>query len=91
MRLIVANLFLIAVLLLGVAPAQAQEPVQQLRAFWVDDLHPGFDNQAQVDELVNNVVRAGANTIIAQVRHHGQSNHHGHGTASALLRPSHRF
>ena len=73
MRLIVANLLLIAVFLLGAIPAQAQDSIPQMRAFWVDELHPGFDNHPQVDELVNNVVRAGANTIIAQVRRHGDA------------------
>jgi uncharacterized lipoprotein YddW (UPF0748 family) len=73
MRLSVAHLLLIAVLLLGAAPAQAQGPAQQLRAFWVDSLHPGFYNRSQVDELVSNVVRAGANTIIMQARRHGDA------------------
>ena len=73
MRRIVAPLFMIALLLLGASPVQAQAPVQQMRAFWVDNLHPGFYNPAQVDELVNNVVRAGANTIIVQVRRHGDA------------------
>jgi uncharacterized lipoprotein YddW (UPF0748 family) len=73
MRPTIPYLLLIAALLLGVAPAQAQEPVAQLRAFWVDALHPGFYNHPQVDELVNNVVRAGANTIIVQARHHGDA------------------
>ncbi|HMQ30252.1 MAG TPA: family 10 glycosylhydrolase [Chloroflexaceae bacterium] len=54
-------------------PAAAQEPAQQLRAFWVDSLNPGFYNHPQVDELVENVVRAGANTIIVQVRRHGDA------------------
>ncbi len=73
MRLLVANLLLIGLLILGTTPAQAQEPVQQMRAFWIDNLHPGIYNPAQVDELVNNVVRAGANTIIVQVRRHGDA------------------
>lgn len=54
-------------------PVAAQEPVQQMRAFWVDILNPGVYNHPQVDELVNNVVRAGANTIIVQVRRHGDA------------------
>jgi uncharacterized lipoprotein YddW (UPF0748 family) len=54
-------------------PAAAQEPVQQLRAFWVDNLNPGFFNHPQVDELVANVVRAGANTIFVEVRRHGDA------------------
>ncbi|NTU82428.1 MAG: family 10 glycosylhydrolase [Chloroflexales bacterium] len=73
MRLISINLLLVALLLLGALPARAQEPVQQMRAFWVDNLHPGLYNHPQVDELVNNVVRAGANTIIVQARHHGDA------------------
>ncbi|NTV64957.1 MAG: family 10 glycosylhydrolase, partial [Oscillochloris sp.] len=73
MRKIISSLLLIVVLVLATAPTQAQESTPQLRAFWVDALHGGFYNQAQVDELVNNVVRAGANTIIMQVRHHGDA------------------
>ena len=73
MRPIITSLALIVVLLLGAIPAQAQEPVQQMRAFWVDSGHPGLYNQAQADELVNNVVRAGANTIIVQARRHGDA------------------
>ncbi len=55
------------------APAVAAELPQQMRAFWVDSANPGFHNQEQVDELVNNVVRANANTIIAQMRRHGDA------------------
>lgn len=63
------------------APVLAQEPQQtqegqlppQMRAFWVDASNPGFLNHAQVDELVNNVVRSNANTIIAQMRRHGDA------------------
>jgi uncharacterized lipoprotein YddW (UPF0748 family) len=72
MRLLV-NTLLIALLLLPAAPARAQGPAQQMRAFWVDSLNPGFYNHPQVDELVHNVVRAGANTIIVQVRRHGDA------------------
>ncbi|EFO80141.1 hypothetical protein OSCT_2002 [Oscillochloris trichoides DG-6] len=70
---------LLILLLLGIivgnlpSSTQAQEPIQQMRAFWVDALHPGFYNHPQVDELVNNVVRANANTIIVQVRRHGDA------------------
>lgn len=55
------------------APAAAAEPLQQMRAFWVDSSNPGFQNHVEVDELVNNVVRAGANTIVAQMRRHGDA------------------
>lgn len=67
------HVLLLLTLLLLPAPARAQEPAQQLRAFWVDALNPGFYNHPQVDELVENVVRAGANTIIVQVRRHGDA------------------
>ncbi len=54
--------------------AQAQDaPIDQMRAFWVDASNPGYRNHPQVDELVQNVVRANANTIIAQMRRHGDS------------------
>jgi uncharacterized lipoprotein YddW (UPF0748 family) len=56
----------------GVAQAQEQ-PLEQMRAFWVPAHEAGFHNHVQVDELVNNVVRANANTIIAQMRRHGDS------------------
>lgn len=57
------------------APAHAQEQAlpQQMRAFWVPSHSSGFHNHAEVDELINNVVRANANTIIAQMRRHGDS------------------
>jgi uncharacterized lipoprotein YddW (UPF0748 family) len=71
-RLLTA-LLLIALVLTSAVPASAQAPIQQMRAFWVDSLNPGFYNHPQVDELVNNVVRAGANTIIVQVRRHGDA------------------
>jgi uncharacterized lipoprotein YddW (UPF0748 family) len=56
-----------------VAQAQEQPPMEQMRAFWVPAHAAGFHNHAQVDELVNNVVRANANTIIVQMRRHGDS------------------
>jgi uncharacterized lipoprotein YddW (UPF0748 family) len=71
-RLLILVLTL-ALVLVPVAPANAQAPIQQMRAFWVDSLNPGFYNHPQVDELVNNVVRAGANTIIVQARRHGDA------------------
>lgn len=75
MRRLLPFVLALAVLASALPPrgAAAQEPVQQMRAFWVDSLNPGFYNHPQVDELVNNVVRAGANTIIVQVRRHGDA------------------
>ena len=54
-------------------PVEAQAPLAQLRAFWVDNFNPGFYNHPQVDELVENVVRAGANAIFMQARRHGDA------------------
>jgi uncharacterized lipoprotein YddW (UPF0748 family) len=68
--LLIVILFLVSVTPLRV---QAQAPAPQVRAFWVDSLNPGFYNHPQVDELVENVVRANANTIIVQVRRHGDA------------------
>ncbi|MBP1464481.1 family 10 glycosylhydrolase [Candidatus Chloroploca sp. M-50] len=74
MRFILSLLVLVLLITALPAPAvQAQAPVQQMRAFWVDSLNPGFHNHPQVDELVANVKRAGANTIIVQVRRHGDA------------------
>lgn len=65
---------LVAVLPSMTPASQAQpQPIEQMRAFWVDDANPGFRNHPQVDELVENVVRANANTIIAQMRRHGDA------------------
>lgn len=73
MTRLISALALLIFALTSAAPARAQEPAQQLRAFWVDALNPGFYNHPQVDELVANVVRAGANTIIVQARRHGDA------------------
>lgn len=56
------------------SPATAQsQPLQQVRAFWVDSSNDGFRNHPQVNELVENVVRANANTIFVQMRRHGDA------------------
>jgi Uncharacterized protein conserved in bacteria len=62
-------------LVLPPAPAvQAQEaPIEQMRAFWVDSLSPGFHNHPQVDELIDNMLRAKANTLFVQMRRHGNA------------------
>ncbi len=72
MRFLQVLALLSVLLFTAAAPAQAQ-PIEQMRAFWVDSLNPGFYNHPQVDELVENVARAGANTIIVQVRRHGDA------------------
>ncbi len=53
--------------------AQEQLVMDQMRAFWVPAHDPGFHNQAQADELINNMVRANANTLFIQMRRHGDA------------------
>lgn len=45
----------------------------QMRAIWVENGQVGLHTPQEIDELVNNMVRANANTIIAQVRRHGDA------------------
>jgi uncharacterized lipoprotein YddW (UPF0748 family) len=68
----IAIILLISLLTPGISRAEEQ-PIRQMRAFWVDSINPGFHTYAQVDELVDNVVRANANTIFVQVRRHGDA------------------
>lgn len=74
---------------------QAQQPpLEQMRAFWVDDANPGFRNHPQVDELVANVKRANANTIIVQMRRHGDARYNNSiepRAADPLLAPAEEF
>lgn len=58
-------LFLLA-LVLPARGAGAATP--RLRAFWVDAFHPGFKTPQQTDTLLAEATRAGANTLIVQVR-----------------------
>lgn len=77
--------------------AQQEQPIhglQEMRAVWVDSSNPGFLNHEQVDELVNNVVRANGNTIIAQMRRHGDSWYNNSlepRAAQRALAPAHEF
>lgn len=64
---------LAAVLPAATPATRAQQPIEQMRAFWVDSANPGYRNHPQVDELVANVLRANANTIVVQMRRHGDS------------------
>jgi len=41
------------------------------RAFWVDAFHAGFKSPAEVDQLVEDVAAARANTVIVQMRRRG--------------------
>lgn len=73
-RILLTVLLLICVAASSLPAAHAQEgPIQEMRAFWVDSSNPGFLNPAEVDELINNVVRANANTVIVQMRRHGDA------------------
>ncbi len=68
MRLRVLAL-LALVLILPSRRGEAAAP--QLRAFWVDAFHPGIKTPAQTDQLIADARRAGANTLIVQVRRRG--------------------
>lgn len=50
--LVLTTVLLLAALLAPSASrlAEAQAPLAQLRAFWVDNLNPGFYNHPQVDD-----------------------------------------
>jgi len=54
-----------------VHPAASEHP--EVRAFWVDAFNPGIKTAAQVDTLIERVLQANANTIVAQVRRRGDS------------------
>lgn len=55
----------------GTAPVAAVEPKREIRAFWVDAFHDGFKTREQVDQLMRDVRRSKANTVIVQVRRRG--------------------
>jgi len=46
---------------------------QQYRAFWADAFHYGFKNPGQIDQLLEDVLRAKSNAIFAEVRSRGDS------------------
>lgn len=65
---------IIPLLLIAVAtsrPFAAGEP--EVRAFWADAFASGLKTHAQIDQLVERVLQANANTIVAQVRRRGDS------------------
>lgn len=68
-RLVV--LFVLSLLLFPSSVTKAAPA--QLRAFWVDAFHPGIKTSAQTDQLIADAERAGANTLIVQVRRRADS------------------
>jgi uncharacterized protein (TIGR03437 family) len=56
-------------LLLGAAPLAAQE----YRAFWADAFHYGFKSASQVEQMLDDLVAAKANAVVAEVRRRGDS------------------
>ncbi|MBA3944128.1 MAG: family 10 glycosylhydrolase [Herpetosiphonaceae bacterium] len=70
MRRLFCMVFVFALLLPWHSAAAAQP---QLRAFWVDAFHPGIKSSAETDQLIHDAQRAGANTLIVQVRRRGDS------------------
>jgi uncharacterized lipoprotein YddW (UPF0748 family) len=47
--------------------------MQQMRAFWAASYNEGYRNPGEADELIANMVRANANTLIVQMRRHGDA------------------
>jgi uncharacterized lipoprotein YddW (UPF0748 family) len=73
-------------------PAEATVPggEEQIRALWVDAFHDGIKSPAQIDGLVQAVLRAGVNTLIVQVRRRGDAYYNRTGeprTEDPALRP----
>lgn len=65
---------LLCLALLSIFPAQSSHAAApQMRAFWVDAFHPGIKSAGQTDQLLADAVRAGANTLIVQIRRRGDS------------------
>ena len=56
-------------LLLAAAPLAAQE----YRAFWADAFHHGFKTASQVEQMLDDLVTANANAVVAEVRRRGDS------------------
>lgn len=54
-------------------PQPQPADIEQMRAFWAASLNEGFRTPAEVDEMINNIVRANGNTLIVQMRRHGDS------------------
>lgn len=64
----------IALLLISVAVSQpVAEGEPEVRAFWADAFASGLKTRAEIDLLVDRVLQANANTIVAQVRRRGDS------------------
>lgn len=54
------------------APSRQEVP-RQMRALWVDATNGGLHNPAEIEELLNNAGRGGINTLIVQMRRHGDA------------------
>lgn len=75
------NALLIVLLLVSmltqITPASAapnrQNAAQQMRALWVDATNGGLHSPAEIEELLNNAGRGGINTLIVQMRRHGDA------------------
>jgi uncharacterized lipoprotein YddW (UPF0748 family) len=63
----------LALALLAAAPAAAQEPRTEYRAFWVDTFNTQLNNQTQVLDVISRAKAANANAIFVQVRRRGDS------------------
>ena len=54
-------------------PAHSPAPRAEIRALWVDAFHAGIRSAAEAEQLVADAKRAGANTLIVQVRRRGDA------------------
>lgn len=66
-----ASLFLLLAWCVGAV--NAQQPIPQVRGFWVDTFNTPLNNHADVLAVVNNVKLAKCNAIFVQVRRRGDS------------------
>lgn len=46
---------------------------EQYRAFWADAFHPGYKSPSEVDQMIDDLVKAQANAVIVEVRSRGGS------------------
>jgi uncharacterized lipoprotein YddW (UPF0748 family) len=78
--MVIFNRFLREMVLMGMMlfvagrPLLANDAVRpEIRAIWADAFHDGFKTPDQVDQLVDDCLKANLNTIIVQVRRRGDA------------------
>jgi uncharacterized lipoprotein YddW (UPF0748 family) len=74
------RLFIFCFIVVGLTYADSSVTASEsseVRAFWVDAWHDGFQNNSQVNKLVSDVRAANCNTIFVQVRKRGDAYYRG--------------